>query len=117
MFNFLEDVVVYSRSVAEHVAHVREVLVRLQAVGFTLNQDKVTFVAPEIKYLGHILSCHGIRMLRDRVEVIKNNPRPTNLRTLRKFFCMMGFYDRFIPDFSSQASVLHALKKKVVRFV
>ena len=63
LFNFLKDLVVYSRSVAEHVAHVREVLVRLQAVGFTLNQDKVTFVAPEIKYLGHVLLCRGIRLL------------------------------------------------------
>ena len=51
MFNFLDDLVVYSRSAEEHVAHVLEVLGRLQSAGFTLNQDKVTFGASEIKYL------------------------------------------------------------------
>ena len=56
-------------------------------------------------------------MLPDRVEAIKNYPRPTNLRTLRRFLGMIGFYGRFIPDFSGKASVLHALKKKGVRFV
>ena len=44
MFNFLEVLVVYTRSAAEHVAHVREVFGTLQAAGFTLNQDKDTFV-------------------------------------------------------------------------
>ena len=51
MFNFLEVLVVYTRSAAEHVAHVREVFGTLQAAGFTLYQDKDTFVTPEIKYL------------------------------------------------------------------
>ena len=92
MFNFLEDLVVYSRSVAEHVAHVCEVLGRLQAAGFTLNQEKFTFVAPDIKYLGHVLSSLGISLLPDRAEAIKNYPRPTNLRTLRRFFGMTGLF-------------------------
>ena len=55
----------------------------------------------------------GFSLLPDREEAIKNNPRPTNLRTLRRFLGMVG---RFIPDFSGKASVLQALKK-VVRFV
>ena len=117
VFNFLEDLVVYSRSAAEHVAHVRKVFGRLQAAGFTLNQEKVAFGTTEIKYLAHVLSSRGIRVLPNRVEAIKNNPRPTYLRTLRRFLGMIGFYYLFIPDLSDKAIVLHALKKKVVRFV
>ena len=56
-------------------------------------------------------------MLPDGVEAIKNHPRPTNLRTSRRFLGTIGFYDWFIPNFSGKANVLHALKKKVVRFV
>ena len=51
------------------------------------------------------------------MEAIKNHPRPTNLRTSRRFLGTIGFYDWFIPNFSGKASVLHALKKKVERFV
>ena len=116
VFNILDDLVVYSRSATEHVGHVREVLGRLQSAGFTLNPDKVTFGASEVKYLGHVLSSRGIRVLPDSVATIKNYPRPSNLRTFRRFLGIVGFYGRFIPDFSGKAGVLHALKKGV-RFV
>jgi hypothetical protein len=76
VFNFLDDLAVYSLSAAEHILHVQEVLGRLQTAGFTLNPDKVTFGTVEIKYLGHSLSSRGIRVLPDRVAVIKSYPRP-----------------------------------------
>ena len=60
VFNFLDDLVVYSSSPAEHVGHAREILRRLQMAGFTLNPDKVTFGATQIKYLGHLVSSQGI---------------------------------------------------------
>ena len=56
IFNFLDDLVVYSSSVEDHVAHVREVLGRIQKAGFALNPEKVTLGATEIKYLGQLLS-------------------------------------------------------------
>ena len=116
VFNYLDDLVVYSPSVKEHAKHVRIVLQRLQDAGFTLNPEKITIGASEIKYLGHSLSSRGIRVLPDRVAAIKEYPRPANLRALRRFIGMAGFYARFIPDFSKRAAVLHALKKKGVKF-
>jgi len=117
VFNFLDDLVVYSSSVEEHVEHVREVLGRLQRAGFTLNPNKVMLGATEIKYLGHLLSPRGVKVLPDRVTTIQEYPRPTNLRALRRFMGMVGFYARFIPGYANVASVLHALKKKGVHFV
>jgi len=60
---YLDYLIVYSHSVKEHASHVREVLKRLQKVGFTLNPEKLTIGAVEIKYLGHMLSSRGIRVL------------------------------------------------------
>jgi hypothetical protein len=117
VFNFLDDLVIYSSSVEKHVGHLREVLGRLQGAGFTLNPDKVTIAASEIKYLGHLVSSRGIRVLPDRVEAITRFPRPTHLRALRRFLGMVGFYARFIPNFSGIAAVLHQLKKKGVPFI
>ena len=117
VFSFLDDLVIYSRSVEEHVAHLRTVLQRLQSAGFTLNPEKITVGASEIKYLGHSLSVRGISLLPDRVAAINSYPPPTNLITLRRFIGMAGFYARFIPDFSKRAAVLHGLKKKGAQFV
>jgi hypothetical protein len=77
----------------------------------------VTFGATEIKYLGHLLSSRGIRILPDRVAAIQKYPRPTNLRALRRFIRMVGFYAPFVPDYFGRAAVLHGLKKKGVPFV
>jgi len=70
VFNYLDGLVVYSRSVMDHVTHVRLVLQRLQDVRFTLNPAKITIGAREVKYLGHSLSSRGITVLLDRVAAI-----------------------------------------------
>ena len=79
-FNYLDDLVVYSRSVEDHESHVRAVLQRLKDAGFTLNPEKMILGAKEVKYLGHSLSSRGISVLPDRVAIIKAYPRPTNPR-------------------------------------
>jgi len=112
VFNYLDDLIVYSRSFEDHARHLRIVLDKLQSAGFTLNIEKVTLAVPQIKYLGHLLSARGVSVLPDRVEVIKAYPRPQNLRALRRFLGMVGFYARFIPHFSQCAAPLHDLKKK-----
>jgi len=117
VFSYLDDLVIYSHLVEEQAAHVRMVLQQLQNAGFTLNPEKITAGASEIKYLGHLLSFCGISVLPDRVAAINSYPPPTNLRTLRRFIGMTGFYARFIPDYSKRAAVLHALKKKGAKFV
>jgi hypothetical protein len=117
VFNFLDDLVVYSKSLAEHTNHVRMVLNKLREAGFTLNPEKVTLAAREIQYLGHLISAEGIRVLPDRIDTIRKFPRPVNLRSVRRFLGMVGFYARFIPNYSRQAEPLHALKRKGAKFV
>ena len=60
VFNYLDDLFIYSRCLEHHARHVHVVLDRLQGAGFTLNFDKVTIPASAIKYLGHLLSSKGI---------------------------------------------------------
>ena len=117
IFNFVDDLVVYSASLKEHREHVREVLRHLQRGGFTLNPDKVVFEASQIKYLGHLISSRGVSILPDRVQAVEQYPPPTNLRGLRRFMGMVGFYARFIPGYSDVAVTLHNLTKKGVPFV
>ena len=58
--NFLEDDVVYSRNMAEHTVHLREVFSRLHKAGLTLKVPKVRFATPHLSFLGHIVSPNGV---------------------------------------------------------
>jgi hypothetical protein len=59
--------------------------------------------ASEIEFLGHLVSSRGVKVLPDRVETVQQYPRPINLRQLRRFLGMVGFYARFIPSYSEKA--------------
>jgi hypothetical protein len=102
VFNYLDDLVVYSTTINEYQGHLREVLDRLKAAGFTLNKEKIVLGASEIRYLGHYLSSRGIRVIPVRVEAIRQFPRPRNLCSLRRFIGMVSFYARFFLIFPSE---------------
>jgi len=112
VFNYLDDLVVYSCSMDEQSQLLRVVLRRLQETGFTLNPDNVVIAAKENTYLGHLFSARGISVLPERIAAIKAYPRPHNLRALRRFLGMTGFYARFIPNSSKRADILHAVKRR-----
>jgi hypothetical protein len=67
VYNFMDDLVVYSRSMEKHLGHLRELFRRLETTGFTLNRSKVALAQGEISFLGHQLSAEAIKILPDRV--------------------------------------------------
>jgi hypothetical protein len=117
VYNFMDDLLLYSRSMEEHLRHLKEVFGRLEKAGFTLNREKVHLAQAEIKFLGRSLSEKGIQILPDKVDVICKFPPPKNLKAVRRFLGMIGFYANFVKDFSKIAEPLHALKRKNAAFV
>jgi len=117
VFNYFDDLVVYSASITEHQKHLGEVLGRFHLVEFILNKGKAVLGANEIKYMGHYLSSRGIRLISDRVEVIKQYPFHKNLHSARRFLGTVSFYARFIPHFAKRAAPMHKLKRKGIHFV
>jgi hypothetical protein len=86
LYNFMDDLVVYSGSFDEHIGHLKEVFMRLEKAGFTLNKDKLHLGQREISFLGHSVSGQVVQVLPERIEVIRNFPLPRNLRAVRRFF-------------------------------
>jgi hypothetical protein len=117
VYNFMDDLVVYSSSLAEHQNHLEEVFKRLEKAGFTLNPEKLRLAQEEISFLGHTVSARGVKILPERVDAIRNFPPATNLKGVRRFLGAAGFYGRFIQNFSAIAEPIHALKRKNVKFV
>jgi hypothetical protein len=74
--NFLDDLVVYSISFAEHLGHMKEIFMWLEKAVFALNRDKVHLAEQKIYFLGHSVSAHRIKFLLERVEAIGNFQPP-----------------------------------------
>jgi transposase InsO family protein len=117
VFNYLDDVVVYSENFDDHLQHLKEVFCRLRKAKLTVNPAKISLAVTQIKYLGHIITSQGIRIDPERAQVIDNFPVPKNLKSLKRFLGMCSFYARFIPCFSEISAPLNQLKKKNSPFV
>lgn len=117
LFLYLDDLVIFSKNFEEHLQHIEFVLQRLRDSGFTVNPDKTSFAATEISYLGYLVSESGVRVNPERVKSIVEYPIPRNLRQVRRFLGMCGFYARFIPHMSELSQPLNALKRKGCKFV
>ena len=113
---YIDDVLVFSDSIEEHIKHLQLIFDRLRKVGLKLHPLKCRFALPEVLYLGHLVSADGIRPNPDKVRAVVDFPVPTNVKTVREFLGMASYYRRFIPNFAKTANPLHMLTHQDVTF-
>ena len=106
---YLDDIIVFGKTVEEHVYRLEAVIQRLTEHGFKLKASKCKLLQTRVKYLGHILSADGIGTDPDKTESIRNWPTPQNVKELRSFLGLASYYRKFIPNLSKMASPLHEL--------
>ena len=114
---YLDDILIYSRTKAEHQKHVKQVLQRLREAGLQADIKKCEFDVEEIVFLGVVISGTGLRMDPRKVEAILNWSTPTNLKEVQGFIGFANFYRRFIHEFSKSIRPLVNLTKKDTPFV
>src|SRR5947207_3613974 len=100
---YLDDVLIFSKSRAEHEKHIQQVLEVLNEAQMILNMDKCQFFKPEIKFLGHILSKDGVKPDPSKIQKILDWPTPRNITDVRGFVNFAGFYRRYITGFAKLA--------------
>ena len=113
---YIDDIIIFSKSVDEHLVHLEEVFRRLCDANVKLNPKKCSFVKQRLEYLGHVVTSEGISPNPDKVRVIQEFPTPTKLKELRSFLGFANYYRRFVRGFSNIANPLNALTKKNVPF-
>ena len=113
---YIDYIIIFSKSVDEHLTHLEEVFRRLREANVKLNSKKCSFVKQRIKYLGHVVTPEGIFPDPSRVELVENFPTPASLKELKSFLGLANYYRPFIKGFSEIASPLNALTKKSVKF-
>lgn len=115
-FIYLDDVVVFSKSLDEHYDKLKEIFLRLRETNLKLNPKKCTFLQKEILYLGHVCSKDGVKPDKKLLEAVKEYPKPVNVKQLQSFLGLANYYRKFIKDFSKIASPLHKLLNKNSKF-
>ena len=111
-FAYLDDIIIFSKTFEEHLEHVETVFSRLREAGLKLKMKKCDFLKQEVKYLGHLVSSAGVKPDPEKVSAIKNMQPPTNVKGVRSFLGMCGFYRRFVPNYAKIAKPLTELTKK-----
>jgi len=89
---------------------------RLKKNRLFVKLSKCDFMKPSIEFLGHSISAKGIRMISDKVKSINEWPTPRNEKHVASFLGLLGYYRRFIKDFSRIALPLSELAKEKVKF-
>ena len=116
LFVYMDDIVIYARSLEEHTEKLYNLLIRLEKANLTLQPEKCSFLRKEVAYLGHVISQDGVKPDPKKVEAVRKFPRPRTVKNIKQFLGLAGYYRRFIPKFSMIAKPLTFLLKRGVRF-
>lgn len=114
---FFDDILVYSATLEEHLVHLRQVLQLLTADKWSVKMSKCKFAQQQIVYLGHVISSACIATDPAKVEVVSSWPQPQNVKELRSFLGLAGYYRKFVRHFAVIAKPLTNLLKKHELFV
>nr|GEU58330.1 reverse transcriptase domain-containing protein [Tanacetum cinerariifolium] len=114
---FMDDFSVFRDSFSSCLTNLDKMLKRCEDTNLVLNWEKCHFMCKEGIVLGHKISKSGIEVDRAKVDVIAKLPHPTIVKGVRIFLGHVGFYRRFIQDFSEIARPMTHLLEKETPFV
>ncbi|XP_066365145.1 uncharacterized protein [Miscanthus floridulus] len=114
---FFDDILVFSPSLESHVKHLQQVFDWLRRDQWRLKKSKCGFARQSISYLGHMISAAGLSTDPAKVQAVVDWLVPSNIRELRGFLGLAGYYRKFVKHFGILAKPLIELLKKDKLFV
>ncbi|CAG7819693.1 unnamed protein product, partial [Allacma fusca] len=114
---YVDDVIIYSKTIEEHLEHIRIFLEKVKAAGMTLNLRKTQWCRRKIKYLGMIFSDEGVQVDPEKIEPILNFELPKDVKCLQQFLGMFQYYREYMPRISLLCEPLYAMIAKKGVFI
>jgi hypothetical protein len=109
---FFDDILVYNPSLQDHFEHLKLTLEVLRSNQLFAKKSKCKFGCTEIDCLGHLISAKGVKDDGKKLTVMIDWPVPQNLKALKGFLGLTGYYRKFIKGYGSIAAPLTDLLKK-----
>jgi hypothetical protein len=113
---YLDDIIVFSRTIEEHFERLALLLDRLRGANLKLKPSKCQLFRKSVIFLGHVVSEEGIQTDPEKVVAVREWPRPKTITEVRSYLGLASYYRRFIKGFAEIASPLHALTSKKATF-
>ena len=113
---YLDDIIIFSKN-ENHLRHLEEVFHQLRQAELKMKISKCDFFKSKIHYLGHLISAHGISPLPDKLDIINIMPAPKDMKEIKQFLGLTGYYRKFVPRFADISRPLTQLTKKEMKFV
>lgn len=112
---YIDDILIYTKTIEEHFRILELVFTRLQEYNLLVQLDKSEFLKTSTTYLGHIISEEGIQPNPEKIKAVKDFPIPKTTKQIKGFLGLTGYYRKFIKDYAKVAKPLtECLKKDAV---
>jgi hypothetical protein len=109
---FVDDILIYSRTLEEHLVHLQTVFQILHKHQLKVKKSKCSFAQQKLAYLGHIISPNGVSTDSDKIAVVQSWPVPSSVKELRSFLGLAGYYRKFVRNYGILSKPLTNLLKK-----
>ena len=113
---YIDDVLIYSTTLNEHLKHLKQVNQRIEGAGLKLKPSKCCFVKEEVEYLSHVLTPNRLKTNPRLVVAVRVYPQPQNVKEVRQFLGLSSYYRHFIDKFAAVVQPLTALTRNNVVF-
>ena len=109
---FFDDILVYSKTLDDHVSHLRLAFEALAKHQLYAKKFKSVFVCKEVEYLGHLISGEGVKIDPRKTIVMQQWPAPKDVKALRGFLGLIWYYRKFVKGYGQMVAPLTTLLKK-----
>ncbi|CAI7747995.1 unnamed protein product [Closterium sp. NIES-53] len=113
---YLDDILIYSRDMKQHIEHLRRVFEILRRENLYVKLSKSEFVLKKVQFLGHMVSAQGVHVDPKKIEAVRTWKTPENVKELQQFLGFANYYNRFVPQHAKIATPLTNLQKKNTPF-
>jgi hypothetical protein len=114
---FFDDILIYSKNYSDHLHHLETVLQILQRDQWQVKLSKCAFAQEQVHYLGRVISATGVATDPAKIQSVESWPVPQNLKELRGFLGLTGYYRKFIKHYAIISQPLTQLLRKGVHFL